>query len=83
MSEQKLGKLENSVAEIIKKLDRLTTLLDGDPNLKNGISTTVYNHENRIKRLEDWQIKVIAIYTVLAFLLSFVSPIIYNWLKST
>lgn len=64
-----------------KNVNRLIMLLDGDTNLKNGLATMVNDHETRLQKVENWQIRVVAIYTVLAFLFSFLSPIVYNWIS--
>ena len=83
VAEDKLVKLEKTVEEMNKNLGRLINLLDGDTNLKNGLATMVSSHESRIKNLEDWQIKVIAIYTVITVIFSVLSPIIYGFIKGS
>lgn len=80
VSESKFEKLEKTVDEMNKNLNRLIMLLDGDTNLKNGLASMVSDHETRIENLEKWQIRVVTIYAVIAFLFSFLSPIIYNWI---
>ena len=64
--------------KIEEKLDKLLTKTNETINISRNNEAKNENHEKRIKGLEDWKIKVVAIATAV----SFAGTYIIDWVLS-